>query len=99
MIPPGPIAALGTASGNSTLYDVARRLRGRILGVDAGGSGTRVVLLQNGTVTSRPDGPPMNALLTDGFAAHLRHIVEAADATAAGIGLPGIRRTGHAHDL
>ena len=99
MNPPGPIAALGTASGNSTLYDVARRLPGRILGVDVGGSGTRVVLLQNGTVTSRPDGPPMNALLTDGFATHLRHIVEAADATAAGIGLPGIRRTGHARDL
>jgi glucosamine kinase len=91
MSPPGPAAI----EGNSTLPDVP----GRILGVDAGGSGTRVVLLQNGTVTGRPAGPPMNALLTDGFAAHLRHIVEAADATAAGIGLPGIRRTGDARDL
>jgi N-acetylglucosamine kinase-like BadF-type ATPase len=82
-------------AGNNTLPDVT----GRILGVDAGGSGTRVVLLQNGAVTARPDGPPMNALLTDGFAAHLRHIVEAADATAAGIGLPGIRQPGRARDL
>ena len=58
-----------------------RRLRGTttVAAVDAGGSGTRVILLENGTVTARPDGPPMNALLTDGFAGHLRQIVEAAD--------------------
>src|SRR2546429_3188464 len=72
---------------------------GRILGIDAGGSGTRVILLQNGTVTRRPDGPPMNALLTDGFAGHLRQIIEAADATAAGIGMPGVRQAGQARDL
>jgi glucosamine kinase len=92
---PGPVAA----AGNSTLHDVARRLPGRILGIDAGGSGTRIVLLENGTVTVRPDGPPMNALLTDCYAGHLRQIIEAADVTAAGIGLPGIRRAGHARDL
>jgi len=91
MSQPGPAAI----AGNSTLPD----LPGRILGVDAGGSGTRVILLENGTVTVRPGGPPMNALLTDGFAAHLRRIVEAADATAAGIGLPGIRQPGRARDL
>src|SRR5207302_963890 len=72
---------------------------GRILGIDAGGSGTRVILLENGTVTPRPDGPPMNALLTDGFAGHLRQIIEAADATAAGIGMPGVRQAGQARDL
>ena len=83
-----------TTSGNLTLHDVAGRIPGRILGIDAGGSGTRVILLQNGTVTCRPDGPPMNALLTDGFAAHLRQIIEAADATAAGIGMPGVRLPG-----
>jgi len=42
---------------------------GRILGIDAGGSGTRVVMLEGGEVTARPDGPPMSALLTTGFAA------------------------------
>src|SRR5947207_756895 len=68
MSQPGPVAA-----GNLTLPDMP----GRILGIDAGGSGTRVILLQNGTVTARPDGPPMNALLTDGFAGHLRQIIEA----------------------
>ena len=41
----------------------------------------------------------MNALLTDGFAGHLRQIVEAADATAAGVGMPGVRQTGQARDL
>jgi glucosamine kinase len=94
MIPPGP-----AIPGDNSLRDVARRMPGRILGIDAGGSGTRVVLLENGTITVRPDGPPMNALLTDGFAGYLRHIIEAADATAAGIGLPGIRQPGRARDL
>ena len=94
MSQPGPAVA-----GISTLRDVARRLPGRILGIDAGGSGTRVALLENGTVTVRPPGPPMNALLTDGFAGHLRRIIEAADATAAGIGMPGIRLPGQARDL
>jgi glucosamine kinase len=74
-------------------------MRVRILGIDAGGSGTRVVILENGTVTARPDGPPMNALLTDGFAGHLREIIGAADATAAGIGLPGMRRPDEARRL
>ena len=85
----------GPATGNSTLPS----LPGRILGIDAGGSGTRVILLENGTVTARPDGPPMNALLTDGFAGHLRQIIEAADATAAGVGMAGVRQPGQARDL
>jgi N-acetylglucosamine kinase-like BadF-type ATPase len=95
MSQPSPAAI----AGSSTLHEVARRLPGRILGIDAGGSGTRVILLENGTVTARPPGPPMNALLTDGFAGHLRHIIEAAGATAAGIGMPGVRQPGQARDL
>jgi N-acetylglucosamine kinase-like BadF-type ATPase len=85
----------GPVAGSSTLPS----LPGRILGIDAGGSGTRVILLENGTVTARPDGPPMNALLTDCYAGHLRQIIEAADATAAGVGMPGVRQPGHARDL
>jgi N-acetylglucosamine kinase-like BadF-type ATPase len=77
-------------SQDATLHAVAGRLPGRILGIDAGGSGTRVVVLEDGTVTPRPAGPPMNALLTDGFAGALREIIGAAGATAAGIGLPGV---------
>jgi len=98
MSQPGPAAT----AGENSLHDAARPLPdvpGRILGIDAGGSGTRVVLLENGTVTVRPDGPPMNALLTDGFAGHLGRIIEAAGATAAGVGLPGLRQPGRARDL
>src|SRR5436305_3569726 len=91
MSQPGPAATTGHTS--------LPAMPGRILGIDAGGSGTRVILLENGTVTPRPDGPPMNALLTDGFAGHLRQIIEAADATAAGIGMPGVRQAGQARDL
>ena len=90
MSQPSPAAA-----GNPALPE----LPGRILGIDVGGSGTRVVLLQNGTVTRRPDRPPMNALLTDGFAGRLRQIIEAADATAAGIGMAGVRQAEQARDL
>src|SRR6476661_10479637 len=90
MSQPGPAAA-----GNLTLPGMP----GRILGIDAGGSGTRVILLQSGTATRRPDRPPMNALLTDGFAGHLRQIIEAADATAAGVGMAGLRQQDQARDL
>jgi N-acetylglucosamine kinase-like BadF-type ATPase len=85
----------GPAAGSSTLPS----LPGRVLGIDVGGSGTRVILLESGTVTVRPEGPPMNALLTDGFAAQLRQIIEAADATAAGVGMAGLRQPGQARDL
>ncbi len=85
----------GPAAGTSTLPS----LPGRILGIDVGGSGTRVILLENGTVTVRPEGPPMNALLTEGFAAQLSRIIEAADATAAGVGMAGLRQPRQARDL
>lgn len=72
---------------------------GRLLGIDAGGSGTRVVLLEGGQVTAQPDGPPMNALLTAGFADQLRDIIGAAAPTVVGIGLPGVRVADRAHEL
>jgi glucosamine kinase len=72
---------------------------GRILGIDVGGSGTRVVLLENGTVTPQPGGPPMNALLTDGFAGSLLQIIKAADVAAAGVGMAGLRQEGRAREL
>ena len=77
----------------------ALHLPGRILGIDAGGSGTRVVVLENGTVTPQPDEPPMNVLLTDGFAGRLLQIIKAADVTAAGVGLAGLRQEAQAAEL
>jgi glucosamine kinase len=72
---------------------------GRLLGIDAGGSGTRVVLLENGHVTELPDGPAMNALLTAGIAKRLEKIIRDAGATAVGIGMPGLRSSEHADKL
>jgi len=74
-------------------------LPGRILGIDAGGSGTHVVILEHGTVTEQPAGPPMNALLTNGFVTHLQEIIEAARPAAAGIGLPGVRQEDQARRI
>ncbi|HEU5386216.1 MAG TPA: BadF/BadG/BcrA/BcrD ATPase family protein [Streptosporangiaceae bacterium] len=77
----------------------ALHLPGRVLGIDVGGSGTRVVLLENGTVTPQPDGPPMNVNLTEGIAGHLLQIIKVADVTAAGVGLPGLRQEAQAREL
>jgi len=66
-------------------------LPGRLLGVDAGGGATRVVLVAGGQVVRRQVAPPMNALLTEDVAERLLGLVTGWDATAAGIGLPGLR--------
>lgn len=88
-----------TSNGDGALRAIASALPGRLLGIDAGGSGTRVVLLEGGQVTVLPEGPPMNALLTAGFADQLRDIIGAASPTAAGIGLPGVRLAGQAPEI
>lgn len=66
-------------------------LPGRLLGIDAGGSATRVVLVADGQVTGRFTAPPMNALLTADLADRLAELIGGAGATAAGIGMPGMR--------
>lgn len=66
-------------------------LHGRLLGIDAGGSATRVVLVADGQVTRRFTAPPMNALLSEGFMDRLAELIGAAGATAAGVGMPGVR--------
>jgi len=81
------------------LHTVAGGWPGRFLGVDAGGSGTRAVLLEGGTVTELPPGPPMNAWLTGDFARLLEEIVRAADFTAACIGVPGLSEPARAREL
>jgi N-acetylglucosamine kinase-like BadF-type ATPase len=66
-------------------------LPGRLLGIDAGGSATRAVLVSEGKIVRRLVAPPMNALLTTDFAERLLGLIKAEGATAAGIGLPGLR--------
>lgn len=66
-------------------------LPGRLLGVDAGGSATRAVVVAGGQVVQRLTAPPMNALLTPDLPDRLLELIRPAGASAAGIGVPGLR--------
>lgn len=66
-------------------------LPGRLLGIDAGGSATRAVIVADGQVTERLAAPPMNALLTPALPGRLLELIRAARPTAAGVGMPGLR--------
>jgi N-acetylglucosamine kinase-like BadF-type ATPase len=72
-------------------WALPEQLPGRLLGIDAGGSATRVVLVADGQVTRRFTAPPMNALLTADLTDRLATLIGAADARAAGVGMPGLR--------
>lgn len=74
-------------------------LSGRLLGIDAGGSATRAVLVADGQVIKRFTAPPMNALLTSDLTDRLAELIGAADATAAGVGMPGLRAPSDAAGL
>lgn len=71
----------------------------RLLGIDAGGSATRVVLVSGEKITRLPPAPPMNALLTPDLADRVLAVIRSSDATAAGIGLPGLRGPDRATEL
>jgi N-acetylglucosamine kinase-like BadF-type ATPase len=72
---------------------------GRLLGIDAGGSATRAVIVAGGQVTKRFTAPPMNALLSGDLTDRLAELIAATDATSAGVGLPGLRSTAGAARL
>jgi N-acetylglucosamine kinase-like BadF-type ATPase len=69
---------------------------GPVLGVDAGGSGTRAVLVRDGVVVGRRELGPLNVLLHDDAVARLAELLTTAGAVAAGLGLAGIRDDTHA---
>lgn len=71
----------------------------RLLGIDVGGSATRVVLIAGETITRLAPAPPMNALLTPDITSSALALIRSADATAAGIGLPGLRSPRRAEEL
>jgi len=75
------------------------QLSTRLLGIDAGGSATRVVLITGEKITQLPTAPPMNALLTADLTERVLALIRPADATAAGIGLPGLRDPERAAEL
>jgi N-acetylglucosamine kinase-like BadF-type ATPase len=83
----------------TSYVETAGTRAGRLLGIDAGGSRTKVVLLEAGKVTGLPDSPPMNSLLTEDLEERLHALVRAAAPTAAGIGMPGLRSLSQARQL
>jgi glucosamine kinase len=74
-------------------------LPGRLLGIDAGGSATRAVIVADGQVTERFTAPPINALLSLDLTGRLAELISAAGATAAGVGVPGLRSPADAAKL
>lgn len=63
---------------------------GRLLGVDAGGSSTKVALVEAGTIIERWEVEPLNALLEPAIQSKLEALIEHVRPDAAGVGLPGI---------
>ena len=70
-----------------------------VLGVDAGGSATRAVLMQDGQVLSRYEEPPLNVLLQADAFERLAALITASGAAVAGFGLAGLRGPEHAADM
>ena len=83
----------------TSYVEAADNRTGRFLGIDAGGSRTKVVMLEAGNVTGLPDSPPMNSLLTQNLEERLHALIGAAAPTAAGIGMPGLRSLSQARQL
>ena len=69
------------------------------VGVDAGGSGSRAVVVRDGVVVGRRDLGPINVLLHADAVDRLAGAVTDAGAAAAGFGLAGLRSAEHAREL
>jgi N-acetylglucosamine kinase-like BadF-type ATPase len=61
------------------------------LGVDAGGSATRAVVVRDGEILARFEEPPLNVLLQADSHERLADLITASGAAAAGLGLAGLR--------
>ena len=72
---------------------------GVAVGVDAGGSGSRAVVVRDGVVVARRDLGPINVLLHADAVDRLAAAVTDAGAVAAGFGLAGLRSAEHAREL
>jgi len=69
------------------------------VGVDAGGTGSRAVVVRDGVVVARRDLGPINVLLHADAVDRLAGAVTDAGAAAAGFGLAGLRSDEHAREL
>lgn len=72
---------------------------GRLAGIDAGGSATRVIVVAEGQLRALPASPGMNAVLTPDVSERLLKIIRSASCDAAGVGLPGVRTAGTGPEL
>ncbi len=70
-----------------------------VLGIDCGGSSTRLAVVVEGRVVGRERAGPFNALLQSGAASELAAIIGRHEVVAAGIGLPGVRTAAAACQL
>jgi N-acetylglucosamine kinase-like BadF-type ATPase len=70
-----------------------------ILGVDAGGSATRAVLVADGEVLARFEEPPLNVLLQADAVDRLVAMITGSGAAAAGLGLAGLRGPEHVAEM
>jgi glucosamine kinase len=95
----GVVADTRTGFGSFTTYtfspiDVQRERLvsgSRVLGVDAGGTATRAVLVSGGEVVTRFEDGPLNLLLHENAFERLVLLIKESGATAAGLGLAGLR--------
>jgi hypothetical protein len=99
----GTVAAGTVAAGTATAeaagaVDVTGRVAGvlqgigPVLGIDAGGTGTRAVLIVDGAPTQRYSSGPFNFLLDGDGVPRMAALVRAARPAAVGIGIPGLAR-------
>jgi N-acetylglucosamine kinase-like BadF-type ATPase len=90
---------LSRSSGDDLPERVPAGMPERLLGIDAGGSSTRIVIVADGAIVERRPAQAMNARLTDHLEDRLLALIKPADAIAAGIGMPGLRSAQEAADL
>jgi glucosamine kinase len=63
----------------------------RILGLDAGGTGSRAVVVEDGVVVSRHEFGPMNVLLHRDSVRRLAELLRETEVDVAGLGLAGVQ--------
>jgi N-acetylglucosamine kinase-like BadF-type ATPase len=75
------------------------RRAGTVVGVDAGGTGSRAVVVRDGVLVERRELGPLNVLLHADAVDRLAELLTGVGASAAGMGLAGIRSAGPAVSL
>ncbi len=83
--------APGASSGGAEAQPLVAAARGTVVGVDAGGTGSRAVVVRDGAVVERRDLGPLNLILHADAIDRLAALLAATGATAAGLGLAGLR--------